>query len=284
MKLNRSYRLTIEVNNNESIVIEPPFTLDFNVQRSVSASVNSATFSIYNLAPKTRRRIFKDWFDFTNYRSITLEAGYGDQLSTIFKGDVWQAQSARNGSDVVTTVTARDGGWDTRRTQTSATVQKGTTLKDLLGSLTQQFPNLSQGNIGGQDSTFQRPIVLEGNTYELMKKYTDDRVFVDLETVNVLDFDEAFEAAVPLINSQTGLLGTPQKQEAFVTIETLFEPRIVMGQIVEVESSIQPEYDGQYKVMSVQHSGTISEAVGGNAQSVFKFFSGGSATNGITVI
>ena len=265
-KLQRNYRLTIEANDDAgAIIIEPPFTISFVVNRSVMASINSSQIRIYNLSEKIRNQIFQDRFNTTKRKKVVLQAGYS-KLSTIFVGDMFEADSFRQGTEVITVIEARDGGFDSSGTLTNNTIQKNTEIKTLLQGLISEFPNLKTGVIGEVEGSIKRPAVLDSNTFELIRKYSNDKAFIDLETVNILNDDEVIAGDLPLINSETGLLGTPRRRDSYLTIDVLFEPQIVMGQLIKIESDIQKQYDGQYKVVGLTHTGMISEAVSGECK------------------
>lgn len=275
MKFNRNYRLTIELNDGgEDIIINPPFTIDFNISRGAFSQLNSMSLTVYNLSRSSRSRIFQDRYRLDQRRGVTLEAGYGDSLTTVFVGTIYQANSERRGADILTNITSRDGWFDVAQTETNRSFAAGTTLRSLLGGMIQDFQGLSAGAIGGEDITFQRPVTVEGNTYENIKTYTRNNVFIDLQKVNILQPDQVTDDPVFLINADTGLLEAPQRDESYLTITTLFEPRIVMGQLVSLESQIEPVYNGQYRVIGATHSGTISEAVGAPLVSKFNLLLG----------
>lgn len=282
MKFGRNYRLTIEPDDGEAIVIEPPFTVQFNIVRNTMASLNHMQLSILNLSEETRNRIFQDRFNPREYKRVVFQAGY-DNLSTVFIGNIFQASSSRAGTDIVTNIDARDGGFDTTGALTNTTIEGGT-LQDVIRALAGNFERITPAEIGGEDKKFRRPLVLVGNTYSLIRKYTDNRAFVDLEELKVLDDKQATVGIVPLINSETGLLETPKREDASLTIETIFEPRIIMGQILEVQSSVNKAYDGQYKVIGVTHSGTISGAVGGECKSQFNLLVGTQLFGGFEIV
>lgn len=282
MKFGRNYRLTIEVEDGEAVVIEPPITVQFNVVRNTMASLNHMQLSIYNLSEETQSKIFKDRFNISQKVRIVFQAGY-DSLSTVFIGTMFQASSSRAGTDIITNIDARDGGFDTSGTLTNTTIEGGT-LKDVIRALAGDFQDITVAEIGGEDKEFRRPVVLVGNTYGLIRQYTNNSAFVDLEELKVLDDGEATIGVVPLINSETGLLETPRREDAYLTITTLFEPRIAMGQILEIESSVNKAYDGQYKVIGVTHSGTISGAVGGECTSEFNLLVGSQLFGGFKVV
>ena len=275
MKFNRNYRLTIDLNDGgQAIVIDPPFTIDFSIQRTAMSQLNHMNLTIFNLAEKTRQRIFQDRYRIGNYKSVILEAGYGDSLSTLYKGSIFEAHSELVGTDIRTNINSRDGFLDIASAQSNKTFEAGTTLRDLVGGLTDDFANIDRGAIGGDDYVFQRPVTVEGNTYDNLKTYTRNNVFVDLQRINVLNENQVTDDPVFLINADTGLLETPRREESFLTLTTLFEPRINMGQEVKLESAITPVYNGAYKVIGVSHMGTISEAVGGTLVSKFNLLLG----------
>lgn len=275
-KLNRIYKLTIQTNIlEEALVITNPITIDFTIQRGIYAGVNSMDINIYNLSPRHRNLLFQDTYDPKAYKKIVLEAGYeGMGLSVIFIGNIFNAYSVRNGVNVITKIHALDGGLDTQTTQTSRTIQAGTKIGDVINGLLGDFPHLKGGTQNISDYTFNRPVVLDGNTFQLIKKYTNNTAFVDLEEVNIMNTTDVIEGYVPLINDNNGLLSTPERRNTSLSINMIFEPRIVIGQIVEIQSSIAPQFDGQYKVIGLSHRGIISDAVAGNCTTNLELFVG----------
>ena len=145
-KFNRKYRITIDMGDGEAIVIQPPFTISFSVNRSTSASINNMELSIYNLSKSVRDRIFADRFTKNLYRKIVFEGGY-TELSILFSGNIFTANSAREGSDIITKIVARDGGFDIYNSRTSTTLSPGVTKKEAIISLINGFDNITQGKI-----------------------------------------------------------------------------------------------------------------------------------------
>jgi hypothetical protein len=266
-------------NNGKFIVIEPDLegnalTIEFNVQRGLGAATNSANINLYNLNKRNRLRIFQDKLDFSKYRPVILEVGYNGSLTTIFKGNLYQAQLVKNGTNYITQILAKDGGFDISKTQTTTTLNKGVSLKELYDTLIGDFPNIKKGIVGGEDIIFQRPVVLNGNTWDLIQNYANNSANVDLEKVYILNPKQAIEGKIPLINSVTGLLEAPRRQDASLLVKTLLEPQIVIGQIIELNSEVLPIYDGQYKVYGVNHRGVVSGAMGGNFETELNLFLG----------
>ena len=263
----RKYKLTIGTTDGSGdIVVTPPLTIVFDAVRQSSGSFSTLNLQIFNLSYNNRKRIFQDIYQTNgplNYKPIKLEAGYGDNLSTIYKGNYFSASSVREGSNIVTYVNGFDGGWDGMNIKTYTTLTGGMLTTDILKRLAGDFQHLTLGKIAPSKETALRPVVLEGNTWDLMRKYSKDQVFIDKEVINVHGPQYALAGSVPLLKSQSGLLSTPRREGAQITVTLLLAPDLVLGEIVNLQSTVQPEYNGQYKIVSVRHTGTISEAVNG---------------------
>lgn len=274
MKFGRRYKVTIEMEgSSEAIVIEMPITMQFNIHRDTAFGINTMDLQFFNLSEKNRNQIFKDRFTPFIYHRIVVQAGY-DELSTIFIGNIYEANSRRDGVNIITNINARDGGYDTFNAKVFVTLNKGKTVQDLITYLTGQFPNLTPGKLGdlGADIILPRPVTIEGNLYGAIRGYTNNNVFIDLEKINILQNNEVFTATLPLITADTGLLDTPKRDNSFMQVTMLFEPRITMGQLVALKSDVLPQYNGDYKVVGVSHQGVISEAQNGRCTSVFSLY------------
>lgn len=272
-KFGRSYRLVIDPKDGgPPIIVTMPLTVQFWLKRNTMASLNYLSVDIYNLGPALRDRIFQDRYVVRD-RTITMEGGY-DSLSLMFKGVIFQANSSREGTNIITRIEARDGNYDVGTSMTFQTLDKGKTLKDVFKFLAGQLPTVEMGAIGEYTDVLSRPVTLNGNTYELLKRYSNNEVFIDCNKIYVLQKDEIVAGDLPEINVDTGLLETPRRDEGFLTVTTLFEPRITIKQQIDLKSSIMKVYNGQYQVLGVMHQGIISEAQNGPCRSTFDLWVG----------
>lgn len=278
IKFQRNYRLTLELNDGgAAIIITPPLTAQFTINRSVNAALNTMDLAIFNLGEQTRQRIFHDSFDFTNYKRVIFEAGYGNQLSTLFIGNIFEASSARQGSNIITSINSRSGFYDVRNTRTYATIAAGATLKQVLLALVGDFPNINKNPVVGDigPDAFPRAVPLMGNTYDILQEYASPmQPYIDNERLYLLQNNEIIAGTLPLIDASTGLLETPRRSGNFLSVTTLFEPRVQMGQGIQVVSAVEPIYNGAYKVLGIEHQGIISEAVNGECRSTFSLLVG----------
>lgn len=261
-KLNKRYRLLIEssIGSGEFIEITNPITIKFTISRQTYSGANSMNLSIYNLGEKNQKVIFHDTYDTEHIRTIILEAGYDTTgMSLIFIGSMVSAYTTKQGSNIVTKIYALDGALQTQTAMTSQTFLNYK-LKDLITIMARSIPGLDIGKINVQEEKMSKSVVLWGNTYDLIQKYTDGRAFIDLQKIYVLGDYDVLEGNVPLITSNNGLLGVPERRNASLNVSLIFEPRIIVGQVVQIESKIAPQFDGQYKVTGLTHQAIISDS------------------------
>lgn len=265
-KVNRQYKLIIQnvdENDNpieEATVITNPITMKFSVNRTLFADVNSMDVELYNLAPNTYNRLFFDYFN-VKRRTIILEAGYeGQVLSTIFIGDIWTCYTSRQGSDIITKIHSIVG-------LKSLQARTNVTLRDISRDEVIRTAAKDMGMpveiYSGENTKFSRPVVLEGNSMGIIQKYSGGNAFIDENKIKILKDRDAIKTGLVLITDKSGLLGVPEHEDAILSVNMIFEPRIVIGQLIEIKSRIMSAFDGQYKVYGLKHEGIISNAVAG---------------------
>lgn len=261
------YRLILQWVEDDKVgqaIVSDPITINFNIKKALFQSTNTATITIYNLDAGTRESMYQDrlLFNTIKEKSVTLLAGYGETLTTCLFGHVQQCYSERVGTDMVTTIDVIDP--DILTQYTSVTFDAGTTFKEAINYLTSQFPNLKQGEVGSFEGEFKTPTVFDGNSFSAINELTGGHTFIDNGILNTLNDNECLSNyGAYLIQSDTGLLGTPKRYDAVLEIEMLFEPSIRLGQMVEIVSETQSRFNGQYKVVGLEHNCTISGATAG---------------------
>lgn len=260
---NLEYQLIITLPIGEQIIIPTEFTCSFSISRqNMSSSANNATFSVYNLNPTNRNKIFKDAYNPSRYIRLEFFAGYSGQISSIYRGSIVQAQTKPSGNDNILEIETQDGMFDSITTQSNVSFPAGTSRREVAEKLVGDFPNVEMGGAGKAiDGTYKRPYVTEGNTYDALKNVCNANLYIDGETIHFLEDDEALKAGATVISSETGLASVA-KQDTTLKIETkILTLGATVGSMVELISTRNPIYNGQYKVVGVEHNGTISEGV-----------------------
>ena len=267
-KFGRNYFLQVQnPNGGATVTIEPPFTLEFDINREYYSAANAASIRIYNLGAVTRDLLRHDQIDMGYHQSVILQVGYGELLSTVLIGTITQCWSVRQGNNYITEIIAHDLGFAFANAQLNMQNPAGTDfstiLKQMVGTLT-SF-GVQVGHISNTFSgTTNRGSSYVGSTTDILTDLTGGGFFVDNGVAHCLQDYECLPDAIYLINSDTGLLGTPLKENAFWKFDMILEPNLKLGQRVKIESNSQITNINQiYKVLSLHHRGTISEAVCG---------------------
>jgi hypothetical protein len=279
-KVNRVYRLTVQaVDENDiplkkAIVIDSTqthLTMKFQVNRSIFAEINGANIDIYNLKLDTYRQLFYDYFNVSK-RTVILEAGYdAKNMSIIFIGDMWSCYTSRVGTETVTHMECIVG-YKQVFAKADHTLEGATRNQVLQFAANDMLMDLKI--YSGEDTKFSRPVTIYGNAYKTIQEYSDNNAFIDNNTIYILKDQDAFEGVVPRINDASGLLGVPEHEDAILKINMIFEPRLMIGQIVDVESRIAPMFNGQYKIYGIRHEGEISDAEAGVATTTLEMLVG----------
>lgn len=293
-KLGRNYFLNVELSDGSILQVYLPFTIEFNIIRKNLGSVNTCQIRIYNLSKKNRNLIRYDMSDYSNVRKIQLYAGYGTNLPLIFTGNIIQAWSIREGVDFITTIESYDGGdgFINGFIPGTATFPSGTTLQNIYKTLMSYMPNTTFGAIGPSfiyksgTSTLlvnSRSTSYSGDVGDVLRTITGGAFFVDNGKTYILSNNECINGNVSIVNYQSGLLNTPLRENSIVTLDIIFEPGIVLGQYIELDTSTFEELNsnsinnnnnvnGFYKITSLTHRGVISESICGDAISTLEFF------------
>lgn len=264
-KYNRNYELVIQKRDGTFLRITRPFTVEFDIHRNSLSSANTCSIRIYNLNQNSRNQIRKDQFDFGDLRTIGFSAGYGDKLSLAFAGNITQAWSVREGTNMITQIECYDGGFAYVNAITSNQYPAGTQVGSIIDSLARTLPGVQVGAIGDFPGQISRGNSYTGNTIERLTEITGGSFFIDNGKANCLRDGECLDGDIPLINAEAGLLGTPVKEQQYINLELLFEPSIAVGQLIQLQSVTAEVFNGSHKVLSIKHRGIISDAVSGSA-------------------
>ena len=263
-KYNRKYKLEVQTYLGTTITIELPFTIEFDITRNNLSSANVASIRIYNLSEKNRNLLRKDSWDYNDIREIVLKAGYEGNMPVVFKGNMTSSWSVREGTNFITQIESFGGGAAYNNAITDTTYPAGTTNKEVMGNMISSMPGVALGAIGEYDGSLARGAAYSGATCDVLTQLSGGGFFIDNGIAHCLQDGEYIEGPINIINSQSGLLGTPVREQTFLNFDMLFEPQLLVGQRIKLESVTGANFNGYYKVNSVKHKGMISEAVSGS--------------------
>ena len=284
MKFGLTYTMIVQGDQNTH-TIQSPLTIDFDVARNTLASANTARFVLYNLKESTRRDIFHDRYDTLNYKQVKFTAGYIKEpsLPVVFQGNITSAYSYRQGADWYTEIDCFDGGFVIINGDASISLPSGWNLQSLIKSLIGGMGNVGVGAVGDIAAPNSRGISVAGNPWETIQQLNPDgQNFIDKEVANVIRKDEFINSqdGIAVLDSLTGLLGTPRRQNALIEVPMLFEPRAIIGQQVLLKS-LEKVNNGTYQIIGARHAGRISGAVAGDVRTSLSLWLGTSRLSSV---
>ncbi len=273
-KFGRNYELKIQTVSGNLLTVTLPFSIEFDITRNTLTSANVCQIRIYNLSPFNRNQIRFNVSDYGRFRAVELRAGYGTNLAKIFAGNISQAWSVREGVNFITQIECYDGGFAFNNGVTNMQFPAGVEQKQVIRTLAGSLPEVEVGSFGSYPGTLSRGNTYSGNTTEILSQLTGGGFFIDNGVANALGTNEYIPdfGGTIVINSKSGLLGTPVLEQTIVRFDMLFEPGLNAGARVLLQSITENNFNGEYKITSVKHRGMISEAVAGSVITTGEFF------------
>lgn len=273
LKSNLTWRMEIEDINGDTQSFGYPLTVDLQVDRNTMAGAQDAEFVVYGLSETTRNLIRKNAIALSDVRDVSFYAGYVGNSHLLFKGQVLNCMSDRQGVEWMTSISCKDPGLIQANDVSASFAAKSLALDNVKSVLRSFMPGASIGQVG--EIFAQQPSLLKGNSFsgsvlEVLSQMTGGNfsggnLFFENQRLFVLqDFETLASQGFDTLNDQAGLLGSPNYEETFVHATMLFEPRVIMAQQLTLESSTQSWLNGTKKVVAYSHSGTISKAQGGS--------------------
>jgi hypothetical protein len=198
-------------------------------------------------------------------------------LPLIFLGSVKQAYSLREGASWVTTIQAWDGGYAVTQGDISTPITPSPSLSQqeqlsiMVNQLIDAMPDVTLGYLDTALGISNiRGVSLSGSPWVRLNQLADflyANLWIDLGKVYMLSKSTvgvpSLTGGLVTITPQQGLLETPMRQNTIVSFEMIFEPRLKVGQSVDLQS-IETVNNGKYVVHGINHHGIISDAVGGD--------------------
>ena len=237
----RAYRLQVDT------LVLTEQQVRFQVKRSLSPKTpNSARLEIINLADSTRRRLqgMRDVF-------VSLDAGYAQGTSLIFRGDLSAAWSSREGTEWVTTVESGTAERARAKKRLNQTFPAGTPIAKLLGECARAM-GVGLGNVDKRGAVAQLfdaqpPKRLGGGAVSGDAVAQLDRICrscglewsIQDNQLQLLERGAALQEQGPRLSASTGMVGSPEiGKGGIVRLRTLMVPNLQPGRRVELDSAL----------------------------------------------
>lgn len=229
---NREYEVLI----NGETVVDAYFRMVFDVTIDVNGFISYADVSIFNLNADTKALIRKKG------ATLTLRAGYSDNIAAIFSGSIINVFDERFGPDTSIRIIARGGSQPKASIEKSfgAGVRCPALIKACGGAL--GYPL----EINEDHFTAEPPYIggytMHGDAKAYMDRLAQTHNFgyaVDREKITVTKLDKANEKTPFVISQQTGMVGIPEISEVGCSVDVKLEPALRIGGRIRIDAGLR---------------------------------------------
>lgn len=234
----------------------------FSVEKTLTAAPNKSSIEVYNLNGISRGAIVR------RNAGVKLQVGYKKDLAVLLaRGGVLSGYSSREGTDIKTTINFLDGYETTSNSTINATIGPGVAIKDLVYKMAQNLEGvtvskgrikLNDSRIGSRGRVFSGRLADEMNN--LAREYgfswsVQDGVFQALSDKQTFNKTHKISYKNGTLMSANPILSGAQELFKGVEITAIMNPTILPGDNVILETDIDWDLDGKYKVYKVSYTG-----------------------------
>ncbi|HWI02399.1 MAG TPA: hypothetical protein VNT52_00975 [Acidimicrobiales bacterium] len=246
----------------------------FRVTKADAQTPNTAEIRVYNVARDTVQRMQDEFED------VTLQAGYDETFGVIFRGNIKQAISGRDGVDSFVTIYAGDGDAAYNFAIVNATLAAGAgpneQIRAALGSMAGNGVGAGYvPDLGGR--RLPRGKVLYGMARDVLRQNAESTGAtwsIQDGRVQFLPRTGLLPSQAVVLNSKTGLVGQPEQTTDGIKFRALLNPLLRIGARVMIDEAdvarakIDPSgkdkpankpadvsRDGVYRLLAVEYVG-----------------------------
>jgi hypothetical protein len=197
----------------------------FTIKRSDTQSPNEAEIKIYNLSDETINRARKE------FTEVRLSAGYQENYGTIFDGTIRQVKVGKeNGTDNFLHVFCSDGDEFYNNAVINLTMAAGSTPNDHIAALIDGIAKGSIADIKGNG--LPRGKVMYGMNKDYLRQVadgTDNTWSIQNGKMQIVPRGGVSNAPAVILNSKSGLIGTPTQENGGIKVRCLINPMLSIG-------------------------------------------------------
>lgn len=252
-----------------------PMRIVFKTKKSDAQTPNTAEIRVYNLSETTVKQIRNE------FTTITLQAGYEANYGVIFTGNIKQVRFGReNGTDTYIDIAAGDGDDAYNFAVVNTTLAAGAKQADQVAAAGRALSGKGVGT-GYVADTGPQALPRGKVMYGMARDYLRQSAEASSTTWSIQDGKlqlVSLTGTLPneavVLNSKSGLVGTPEQTNDGITAKCLLNPLLKIGGKVMIdEKDIQeaklPDTekdatankpatianDGQYRILTIEHTG-----------------------------
>ena len=189
---------------------------------------------------------------FVSNNTITLNAGDTNATSMTFQGSIVNAWVDFDGVNVSFRVLAQAGAYQAVQNIPASSYQGTADAADIIENLAGQMGLQFENN--GVSVKLSNPY-LSGSArtqFETVKYAAGINGIIDNGVLAIWPKGGSRASGNPLISPSTGLIGYPGFNQQGIAVNTLFNPNVVFGGEIQIQSSITPAC-GTWRVYAIDH-------------------------------
>jgi len=270
----RNFNLTVTGSNVNGLDLSA-LHCKFSIKRSSNMTPNCADIRVYNLDADTALKIRQQ------YTKVIVQAGYNSNFGVVFKGNIKQVIIGReSATDTFIDLNCGDGDLAYNYAVVSAAIETADQFS-VFNQIAQPMYGLGLNSASNQPSF--KPTILPrgktmfGNSRDFLRTFSNQNDLtwsIQNEQITFVKQQGYQKGVSVVLNSKTGMIGTPQQTNIGINVVNLINPLINPGQTVQVDQAsiarlkidlgnpkdpvnLAPDIrlDGVYYVLVVEHTG-----------------------------
>ena len=228
----------------------------FLIEKTTGSFANTATIIVSNLSDDTLA-LFEDEKDNI---VVILEVGYGNEIDTLWTGNVTNSIPKKSGTEKILQIESGDGDKALRDAVLDKSYKAGVNIKDIANDAIASLKEAGAVAVG-TITDLKDQFINNGMTAEGLAKDTLDKIVAkqDLEwsiqdnEIQIYPKNGSTGDQVTLLSPKTGLIGSPEKKGKGVNFTALIKStRIRPGRLVKVEAE---NFDAFVKIRKAKYVG-----------------------------
>lgn len=230
----RVFGLTVFDRNNNGIDLSE-LRCKFSVKKTDNMTPNIAEIRVYNVSSDVAIQVQRQ------FKRVILQGGYESNFGVIFQGNIRQVIIGReSATDTFVDIIAGDGLMAYNYAIVNTTIAAGATQEDQVKASLQSMTSrgITQGHVGDiGTSSLPRGKVMFGQTKNYLRNIsqsTDTSWSIQNEQLQFVSNTSYLPGERILINSQTGMIGSPQQTVNGINVKVLMNPKIKVSTRVQL--------------------------------------------------
>lgn len=262
----RIWRITVGQNTGgPAAVAITDSDVDFTIKKTLKPEPNTCEVKLFNLTTAHQKAMEQNPAILTLQKvPVKIEAGLGNQLNTLFLGELRAGFTVTDGAESITQLSTGSGEKELASSRLNVPIGPGTSVQQALQEIVSTM-GLGNGNIAqaatqlqstGQTTFSTKGQVLKGNAAQWLTDFCKGAGLewsIQDQQVQILTLGQPLQGQAILIDAAHGMEGSPSvDSKGILTAKTLMIPGIKPGVLVVVNAV---HVQGNYRVQTVETRG-----------------------------